>query len=288
MTFNALYRIEVPGKVARLAVGSVQAGPERFLRENLRLGDLLSKESRLELEEHLSKDPVPQGARVLAPVDTQEVWAAGVTYLRSRDARIQESQYSMVYDSVYEAERPELFLKGIPGESRGPGESIGIRADSEWNVPEAELAVVINSHGMIVGYTLGNDMSSRSIEGENPLYLPQAKVYDKSLALGPCIVLAETLGPLSAVELSVSVEQVDSTVVDHVRLTELKRAPEVLVEWLMRARSMPFGAVLLTGTGMIPDEDFTLRAGDIITISSPSLGELSNPVVEIGERRAVA
>jgi len=221
------------------------------------------------------------GGRRLAPIGTQEVWAAGVTYFRSRTARMEESKPSgggSFYDAVYSAERPELFFKAAAWRVRGPGDPVSIRRDARWSVPEPELALVVNRRGTIVGYTIGNDMSSRDIEGENPLYLPQAKVYDGSCALGPAVLIREQpLSPDTAIALTIV--RNGATVFDGgTTLAQMRRTPEELVEYLYRETSFPHGAVLLTGTGVVPPDDFTLQAGDAISITIPPIGTLENAV----------
>ena len=218
---------------------------------------------------------------VLAPLVSQEVWAAGVTYYRSRTARIAESQDAGggdFYDRVYSAERPELFFKATPHRVAGPGKSVRIRRDSHWNVPEPELALVITKEGTIIGYTIGNDMSSRDIEGENPLYLPQAKVYDRSCALGPCVLVTEDALPTST-EISMKIDRGGALVFEgSTTLAQLKRSVESLVEFLYRDNSFPHGCFLLTGTGIVPPDDFTLQPGDEISISIDQIGTLTNGV----------
>jgi 2-dehydro-3-deoxy-D-arabinonate dehydratase len=220
-------------------------------------------------------------SNVVAPVVGQEVWAAGVTYYRSRDARIEESKEtggSTFYDRVYSAVRPELFFKATGRRVVGPGAAVRIRSDAKWSVPEPELALVINAAGEIVGYTIGNDMSSRDIEGENPLYLPQAKVYDGSCALGPCVLLAtEPIPASTAIEIEIRRGGVVAFA-GRTSLTELKRDPKELVEFLFRDNSFPQGAVLLTGTGIVPGDDFTLASGDVIRIAIEGIGALQNAV----------
>jgi 2-dehydro-3-deoxy-D-arabinonate dehydratase len=218
---------------------------------------------------------------MIAPIGSQEVWAAGVTYFRSRDARMEESQSAgggSFYDRVYSADRPELFFKAAPHRVVGPNQSVRIRRDSKWNVPEPELTLVISSKGQIVGYTIGNDMSSRDIEGENPLYLPQAKVYDGSCALGPGILVSnEMLPKTAAIELKIDrAGQVAFS--GKTTLAELKRDPRELVEYLYRETSFPNGCFLLTGTGIVPPSTFTLEAGDRISIAIDGIGVLVNPV----------
>ena len=218
---------------------------------------------------------------ILSPIVSQEVWAAGVTYYRSRTARIEESQDAGggdFYDRVYTAERPELFFKATPQRVAGPGGTVRIRKDSQWNVPEPELALVITRNAKIVGYTIGNDMSSRDIEGMNPLYLPQAKVYDKSCGLGPCVYVSEEMLPATT-EIKLRIKRNGETVF-HVEtvLAQLKRTPESLVEFLFRDNSFPSGCVLLTGTGIVPPDDFTLHHGDEIGINIEPIGTLLNVV----------
>lgn len=223
----------------------------------------------------------PTREELLAPVDHQEVWAAGVTYLRSRTARMEESEAAgggSFYDRVYEADRPELFFKATAERVVGPGREVRTRADANWSVPEPELALVINAHRRIVGYTIGNDMSSRDIEGENPLYLPQAKCYDGSCALGPCVLLAETqLTGSAEIEMEIrrggSVEFQDST-----NLYQMKRSLDELVGYLFREMSFPNGVILMTGTGIIPPDEFTLLSGDEIRITIEEIGTLVNRV----------
>ena len=218
---------------------------------------------------------------VLPPIVSQEVWAAGVTYYRSRTARIEESQTAGggdFYDRVYTAERPELFFKASAHRVAGPGGAVRIRGDSRWNVPEPELALVITRGGKIAGYTIGNDMSSRDIEGENPLYLPQAKVYDRSCALGPCVLVAEEMLPVTT-EIKLRIERGGETVfAGQTTLAQLKRTPELLVEFLFRDNSFPQGCFLLTGTGIVPPDDFTLQSGDKIGITIEPIGTLVNVV----------
>jgi 2-dehydro-3-deoxy-D-arabinonate dehydratase len=221
-------------------------------------------------------------ATLLAPVDRQEVWAAGVTYLRSRDARMEESTQKSVYDLVYDADRPELFLKATAGRVRGPGEAVAVRGDSTWDVPEPELALVINRAGEIVGYTIGNDVSSRSIEGENPLYLPQAKVYTASAALGPVVVLVWELGKLGDRAIRLVIRRGGAVLFDGATSTnQIHRSLEDLVAYLFRCNEFPDGAILMTGTGIIPPSEFTLEAGDDVEIAIDGIGSLRNPVIRL-------
>jgi 2-dehydro-3-deoxy-D-arabinonate dehydratase len=218
---------------------------------------------------------------VLAPIGTQEVWAAGVTYFRSRTARMEESKDAgggTFYDRVYEADRPELFFKATAWRVRGPRASIRIRRDARWNVPEPELALCVNARGEIVGYTIGNDVSSRDIEGENPLYLPQAKVYDGSCALGPGLyVTNDPLPPETAIEIRITRGK-DVVFEGSTALSQMRRKPEELVEYLYRETSFPAGCILLTGTGIIPPDEFALRRGDLVEITIEPIGTLSNTV----------
>jgi 2-dehydro-3-deoxy-D-arabinonate dehydratase len=222
-------------------------------------------------------------AQIQAPIGTQEVWAAGVTYFRSRAARMAESKDAGggdFYDRVYTAERPELFFKATPSRVVGTGSEVRIRSDAKWSVPEPELTLVINPRGQIIGYTAGNDMSSRDIEGENPLYLPQAKVYDGSCALGPCILV--TSDPLPK-ETPIRIEIARGGCVvfsGATTLAEMKRAPADLVAYLFRENRFPAGALLMTGTGIVPPDDFTLAPGDRIRITIDPIGTLENVVVQ--------
>ena len=222
-------------------------------------------------------------AKILAPIGNQEVWAAGVTYYRSRNARMEESKSAGggdFYDRVYAAERPELFFKATANRVSGPGDHVRIRRDASWSVPEPELTLLINPRGQIVGFTVGNDMSSRDIEGENPLYLPQAKVYDRSCALGPCVLIGSEPMP-NATEIRIEILRNGSTEFCGVTtLAELKRTPSTLVEYLFRENSFPFGAFLLTGTGIVPPDTFTLAARDRIRITIDPIGILENHVIQ--------
>ncbi len=217
----------------------------------------------------------------IAPIVSQEVWAAGVTYYRSRDARMEESKDAGggdFYDRVYSAVRPEIFFKATGRRVVGPGAAVRIRSDSSWSVPEPELTIAVNREGSIIGYTIGNDMSSRDIEGENPLYLPQAKIYDGSCALGPCILISSD--PLTATtEIKMEISRKGKTVLrERTTLAELRRKPEELIEFLYRDNTFPDGAFLMTGTGIVPGYDFTLSHGDIIRITIDAIGTLENYV----------
>ncbi len=221
--------------------------------------------------------------RLLAPVERQEVWAAGVTYLRSKTARMAESNFSAsAYDRVYDAPRPELFFKSMPEKVVATGEPVGIRKDARWNVPEPELALVINSGGQIAGYTIGNDMSARDIEGENLLYLPQAKIYSRSCALGPFVRVGVTEAEVRSWTVSLEIQRNARPVFQgETSLANLKRPLDELVGYLFRSQTFPQGAVLLTGTGIVPPEDFSLRPGDAIRIDISGVGRLANPVTEV-------
>lgn len=252
---------------------------------NVSWDDLIARENLLEHIEKLvgGAKPVagPAPEDILPPIGSQEVWAAGVTYYRSRDARMQESKQAgggSFYDRVYAAERPELFFKSTPDRVVGPNGKVAIRGDASWSVPEPELTLYITPGGAIAGYTVGNDMSSRDIEGENPLYLPQAKVYDRSCALGPCLLLSD--GPLPD-STTIEIEILRSGKVEFAGATslkELKRDPKQLVEYLYRELSFPHGCFLLTGTGIVPPDAFTLHVRDEIHITIPPIGTLANVV----------
>lgn len=220
-------------------------------------------------------------SRICAPVDRQEVWASGVTYLRSREARMEESKDAGggdFYSRVYDAERPELFFKSTPERVKGHHEPVRIRRDSAWNVPEPELTLFICSSGSIEGYTIGNDMSSRDIEGENPLYLPQAKSYDGATALGPCIYVPES--PISQqAEIKLEICRNEETVfLGTILIDRMKRSHAELAAYLFREMSFPYGVYLMTGTGIVPPDGFTLTEGDLIKISISGIGELINYV----------
>ncbi|MEP7269354.1 MAG: fumarylacetoacetate hydrolase family protein [Saprospiraceae bacterium] len=216
---------------------------------------------------------------LLAPIESQEVWASGVTYLRSRDARMEESENAKTaYDRVYEADRPELFFKSTASRVAGPGDDVNIRKDSTWNVPEPELTLFINNRAEIAGYTVGNDMSSRSIEGENTLYLPQAKTYERSAALGPCILLtASPIHPDTTIDLKIYRE---NSCVYHgqTQLNTMKRKLQDLVDYLHRGLKFEQGCFLMTGTGIVPPSTFTLESEDEVHIEIESIGTLKNVV----------
>jgi 2-dehydro-3-deoxy-D-arabinonate dehydratase len=218
---------------------------------------------------------------LLPPIGSQEIWAAGVTYYRSRVARMEESETAAggdFYDKVYHAERPEIFFKGTPNRVAGHRQNVRIRGDATWNIPEPELTLVINCRGEIIGYTIGNDMSSRDIEGANPLYLPQAKVYHRSSAIGPGILLQKTpLPPSTTIALEIA-RAGDVVFAGDATLEQMKRMPEELVEYLFREDSFPCGAFLMTGTCIVPPNDFTLQSGDEVRITIEPIGTLINTV----------
>ncbi|MFH5800975.1 fumarylacetoacetate hydrolase family protein [Haladaptatus sp. CMAA 1911] len=234
---------------------------------------------RLNDADHI--DPHTLGEDVLQPVIADEVWAAGVTYQISEEARKAESGKPEVYIDVYDSERPELFLKSTPSRTVGPSEDIGVRGDSEWNVPEPELGVVLH-HGNIVGYTIGNDVSSRDIEGENPLFLPQAKVYDRCCSIGPCVASEETVGNPHDLEMSLTIERNGETMYeDSTSTSEMATTCEELVSYLERHNSLPETVVLLTGTALVPPESFTLSEGDDVIIDIDDIGQLVNGTVTV-------
>lgn len=220
-------------------------------------------------------------ANVRAPIQSQEIWAAGVTYFRSMTARKEESKDAgggTFYDRVYHADRPELFFKATPHRVAAPGETVRIRADSRWNVPEPELTLAINATGKIFGYTIGNDMSSRDIEGENPLYLPQAKVYDRSAAIGPTLLVTDQPLPPTT-EISIEIQRAGTVVfAGGTPISQIKRSFTSLAEYLFRDNTFPHGCYLMTGTGTVPPDSFTLQSGDEIRITILPIGTLINTV----------
>lgn len=220
--------------------------------------------------------------RLRAPVDRQEIWAAGVTYKRSQQARMEESESAAShYDKVYSADRPELFAKCRPDRVGGPGDPVRVRADSDWSVPEPEFTLVIAPDERIVGYTIGNDMSARDIEGENPLYLPQAKVYNQCCAVGPCVLVPETPLDMAGTTIDLKIERGGEEVFrGDTNLGEFHRKFEDLASWLFREYDFPDGALLLTGTGIVPPDEFTLKDGDTVHITITGIGTLTNPVVK--------
>lgn len=247
--------------------------------------ELLEDGDRIQRVEALTGVPTVQlsEVKILTPVEQQEVWAAGVTYLRSKKARMEESDFSAnAYDQVYEAPRPEIFLKSLPDKVVHPGEPVGIRADSKWNVPEPELTLVINSAKEMVGVSIGNDMSSRDIEGENLLYLPQAKVYDRSCAVGPWIVVGASEEKIRQWTIGVEIGRGGQSVfIGETSIDNIKRSFSELLDYLGRSQSFPHGAMLLTGTGVVPDDDFTLDEKDVVSIHISGIGTLCNSVVAV-------
>lgn len=233
---------------------------------------LTSPDNRLPLEE----------VALLPPIDQQEVWAAGVTYKRSKTARMEESTTAAsCYDRVYASPRPEIFFKATPHRVSGHGQPLRIRTDSNWNVPEPELTLVISSKLQLVGFTVGNDMSSRDIEGDNPLYLPQAKCYNQSCGLGPWITLPIGMPPRTEIGIRLVIRRGGQTVYDgHTSVEQMARTFENLIGWLGRDNSFPTGAFLLTGTGVVPDNTFTLQPRDIVEIKIDGIGTLLNPIVQ--------
>ena len=243
-----------------------QSGLYAFLNDKIK-----NAESVASLEE----------STILAPIVSQEIWASGVTYLRSKTARMEESKDAGggdFYDRVYDAERPEIFFKATAARTVGHLQDIRIRKDSKWNVPEPELTLFVNNQNQIAGYTIGNDVSSRDIEGENPLYLPQAKSYDKSAAIGPCLLVLED--PISRdTDISVEILREEKTVFEgKTQLSQMKRELPELVEYLTRECSFPQGVFLMTGTGTVPPDDFTMISGDVVKISIDNIGTLINKV----------
>src|SRR5438445_1633697 len=274
-------------ETGEIHVGTVSDDHVHFLNMGLgwaSLSDILHSERPLAvardlLDETVGSLPLDE-VDFLAPIDQQEVWAAGVTYKRSQEARERESVgAAKFYDLVYSAPRPELFFKANPHRVSGPGDRVHIRRDSRWSVPEPELALVISPHLELVGYTIGNDMSARDIEGENPLYLPQAKVYDHCCALGPVITLAESMPALPQVSIRLTIDRGGKTVFDSsTTLARMARPLDELIQWLGKEASFPTGAILLTGTGIVPPDDFTLAVADIVHIDVAGIGRLTNHI----------
>ncbi len=267
----------------KIAAGVLTDGRVRPFRQPTRLSDVLHAADPGALARSLSEpgDGIAvEQLTMLAPVDSQEVWAAGVTYKRSKEAREEESAgAARFYDLVYKAQRPELFFKATARRVVGPGEFVQIRGDARWSVPEPEVALVVSPALKIVGCTIGNDMSSRDIEGENPLYLPQAKVYNGSCALGPVITLAEALPPREQMAIRLTIRRAGAVAFEgSTSVAAMARTFEDLVSWLGRDNSFPDGVVLLTGTGLVPPDNFTLGHGDEIGIEVAGIGRLVNVV----------
>ena len=279
---RGLFRIRHEDGARRLAAGDAADGPDAIVPDGITLDAILAGGGpTIEDAIAAATEPLAGDVHVEAPVESQEIWAAGVTYRRSRDARVEETIEPSPYDRVYDAERPELFLKAPGWRAVGPDAAIGVRADSSWDVPEPELALVIDASMTIVGYTIGDDVSSRTIEGANTLYLPQAKTYERSCAVGPAIVPASAVRPPFPIRMSI--ERDGAAVYDERTGTdEMARSFEDLVSYLGRALAFPVGVVLLTGTGIVPDHPFTLRPDDVVRIEIAGLGTLANPVVTVG------
>ncbi|HET7538148.1 MAG TPA: fumarylacetoacetate hydrolase family protein [Candidatus Didemnitutus sp.] len=260
-----------------------QKGDFRRSRRPLTVDDLFVSDDPVALAQEAwgTGGTATQPTTLAAPIRSQEVWAAGVTYLRSRTARMEESKDAgggSFYDRVYHAPRPELFFKGTPHRVAAPGTPVKIRADSKWNVPEPELTLALNRRGKIFGYTVGNDMSSRDIEGENPLYLPQAKVYDRSTALGPCLLVTGDALPKET-QIAIEIRRAGAAAFSGATaISQIKRGFTELAEFLFRDNSFPNGTYLMTGTGVVPPDNFTLQSGDEIRITIEPIGTLVNPV----------
>ena len=282
-------------KLAKYQLPSGQAGVARVEGDHLlpldltggqyrSLAEILEADNPYEAAEFLTKDndPVPLASvTLLPPIDQQEVWAAGVTYKRSKTARMEESATAAsCYDRVYASPRPELFFKASPHRVSGHGQPLRIRKDSQWNVPEPELTLVLSSKLQLVAFTVGNDMSSRDIEGDNPIYLPQAKVYNQCCGLGPWITLASAMPAREEIGIRLLIRRGGSEVFHGATdINHMARSFENLIGWLTRDNSFPAGAYLLTGTGIVPNNDFTLLAGDEVEIRIDGIGALVNPVV---------
>jgi len=283
---TGLWRVRAAGEI-RLARGDTEEGPQDLLDQSVTVASLLAEPGRplQDLASLPASARVPGQVAILAPLDLQPVWAAGVTFPRSREARREEAMDGGdVYDRVFSASRPELFVKAAAGAAIGPGDQLGIRADSEWDVPEPELGVVAGPDGELQAYVLGNDMSSRSIEGANPLYLPQAKVYDRSCGIGPCLVPVSSAPPWQQIRIELRIARAGQVLyADGMSLATMQRTPGELLRWLFAAQSFPCGVALLTGTSLVPPADITLRDGDVVTIRADALGTLENPVVTVGE-----
>ncbi|QDU64152.1 Fumarylacetoacetate (FAA) hydrolase family protein [Planctomycetes bacterium Pan216] len=280
-----LCRFRGPSNAAR--VGLIEGDHVQMLAEDA--GTLSSILAKPDLTAFLKEASVsattarPLGdTQLLAPIDDQEVWAAGVTYKRSQTARMEESeQAASFYDRVYSAERPEIFFKATPHRVVGPGQAVRVRQDTAWTVPEPELALVLSPKLEIVGYTVGNDMSARDIEGENPLYLPQAKMYSQCAALGPVITLVDQMPNIADTSIVLEIKRDGAEAFrGETSTSQINRSLEGLVDWLGRDNSFPNGAFLMTGTGIVPPDDFSLCPGDEVLITIDGIGTLANPVVQ--------
>ncbi|MCC7022716.1 MAG: fumarylacetoacetate hydrolase family protein [Thermomicrobiales bacterium] len=274
---NPRFGLIVDDRVVDIA----RAGGPALLAEALQLTAAEMRDALLKLDTDADAIPLAE-ATLRAPIDLQEVWAAGVTYKRSRDARMEESTEEDVYERVYDADRPEIFFKATPNRVAGPGEPVAVRGDSGWDVPEPELVLLLNAHGEIVGYTIGNDVSSRAIEGDNPLYLPQAKLYSRSAALGPSIVTVDEIDNASNLSIDITIRRDgESRYSDATSTSRMHRTFDDLATYLFRCNEFPAGAFLMTGTGLVPPSDFTLEDGDEVTISIDRIGSLTNSVIRL-------
>lgn len=282
-----LWRVRMDGQY-RLARGESADGPTELLAPSLSVAGLLADPAQplLGLESFPAEGSVPASAVIVAPLDLQPVWAAGVTFPRSRDARLEEAvDGGDVYDRVFAAERPELFFKAAGIDAIGTGDQLGIRADSAWNVPEPELAVVADPLGRPQALVLGNDVSSRSIEGENPLYLPQAKVYERSCGIGPCLVPVSVAPAWDELRIEMQIVRASAVLYqDAMHLRAIRRTPSELLSWLFAAQSFAHGVALLTGTSLVPPSEITLLDGDSVTVHADGLGTLLNTIITVGAR----
>ena len=271
--------------VGRIEIADDALLPLDLTRQYRSLSEILEADNPQETAEFLTRvdKKLPLASvELLPPIDQQEVWAAGVTYKRSRTARMEEStSAASCYDLVYVSPRPELFFKASPHRVAGHGQPLRIRSDSDWNVPEPELALILSSQMKLVGFTVGNDMSSRDIEGDNPLYLPQAKVYNQCCGLGPWIALPAGMPPREEIGIRLSIRREEEVVAEGTTsVSQLARSFENLIGWLARDNSFPTGAFLLTGTGIVPESNFTLLADDWVEITIDGIGTLANPIVQ--------
>lgn len=265
----------------------IESKDDFYITENVNWDDFINDDNLLEkittllTSGNTKKTDSINDLQIMAPVGRQELWACGVTYLRSKIGRQEESKEAGggdFYAKVYEAERPEVFFKATPNRIVGNNDKVRIRKDSTWDVPEPELTLVVTSSGKIVGYTIGNDMSSRSIEGENPLYLPQAKTYDGCAAIGPCIYVTDKpLNSNTTIHLAISRNNVN-VFEDKIEISQMKRTPKELVSFVFRECSFPYGCLIMTGTGIVPGNDITLKSGDQISITIDNIGKLTNTV----------
>ncbi len=274
-------------RLYRTANGAVAECDSAFHAVEQDWDDLVNDDALFDaLRSHCaSSTPLPEAGRALgtalAPIGRQEVWACGVTYFRSREARVAESRDAGggdFYERVYDADRPELFFKATAQRVVGHGAAMHLRRDSRWIVPEPELTLAVTRNARIVGYTVGNDLSCRDIEGENPLYLPQAKTFDRCAALGPCLLVTpEPLPPATVIHLVI--RRADAVIADETTtLAQMKRRPDELVEWLFRDNAHPAGCLLMTGTGIVPSDELCLEPGDVVDIEIDGIGKLSNPM----------